>query len=151
MRDQILETLADDLFSIPALVVRASRRKLLKTALTCVDESITPLHFGVMRALSEAETLHVTAIGERLHVPAPQMTRLVDRLVSAGLVERRPDPSDRRSVNLALTDKGRTLIREHGAAVRDSVKEASSCLTDEELQQLSVSLRSLRDIFSRLQ
>lgn len=151
MRDEILDALADDLFSVPALVVRASRRKLLKTALTCIDESITPLHFGIMKALNEAGLLHVTAIGDRLQVPAPQMTRLVDRLVSAGLVERRPDPEDRRGVNLALTEKGRTLISEHGAAVRDSVKEALSSLSDEELQELSASLGALRDIFSRLQ
>ncbi|MGB2799179.1 MAG: MarR family transcriptional regulator [Dehalococcoidia bacterium] len=151
MRDEVLDTLADDLFSIPALVVRASRRKLLKTALTCIDESITPLHFGVMKALSEAETLHITAVGDRLQIPAPQMTRLVDRLVAAGLVERRPDAADRRSVNLALTEKGTMMMEQHSAAIKESVKEALSSLSDEELQELSVSLRALRDIFSRLQ
>jgi len=133
------------------LVVRASRRKLLKTALTCIDESITPLHFGIMRALGEAETLHVTAIGDRLQVPAPQMTRLVDRLVAAGLVERRPDPADRRSINLALTEKGTMMMEQRSAAIKESVREALSSLSDEELQELSVSLRALRDIFSRLQ
>jgi len=146
----MLGALADDLFSIPALIARASRRKLLKTALACIDETITPLHFGIMRALSEVETMHVTAVGDRLQVPGPQMTRLVDRLVALGLVERRPDLTDRRSVNLTLTEKGRMVIEEHSAAVRDSVKEALSCLTDEELQELSASLRALRDIFSRL-
>lgn len=151
MRDSMLGALADDLFSIPALIARASRRKLLKTALACIDESISPLHFGIMKALSETGTLHVTAIGDRLQIPGPQMTRLVDRLVALGLVERRPDAADRRSINLTLTEKGRTVMKEHGAAVRDSVKEALACLTDEELQQLSVSLRTLRDIFSRLQ
>lgn len=151
MRDSMLGALADDLFSIPALIARASRRKLLKTALACIDESISPLHFGIMKVLSETGTLHVTAIGDRLQIPGPQMTRLVDRLVALGLVERRPDAADRRSINLALTEKGRSVLEEHGAAVRDSVKEALACLTDEELRQLSVSLRTLRDIFSRLQ
>jgi len=147
----MLDALVDDLFSIPALIARASRRKLLKAALTCIDEAISPLHFEIMKALSEAGTLHVTAIGDRLQIPGPQMTRLVDRLVALELVERRPDPADRRTINLALSEKGKTVMEEHGAAVRDSVKEALACLTDEELRDLSVSLRALRDIFSRLQ
>lgn len=147
----MLRTLADDLFSIPALIVRASRRKLLKTALASIDETITPLHFGIMRALSEVETMHVTAVGEKLQIPGPQMTRLVDRLVALALVERRPDAADRRTINLALTEKGRALLEVHGAAVRESVKEALSCLSDEELRQLSRSLRTLRDIFSKLE
>ena len=151
MRDSMLGTLADDLFSIPALIARASRRKLLKTALASIDETITPLHFGIMRALSEVDTMHVTAVGERLQIPGPQMTRLVDRLVTLGLVERRPDASDRRTINLALTEKGSSMLEVHGAAVRESIKEALSCLSDEELQELSASLRTLRDIFSRLQ
>ncbi len=151
MRDSMLDALADDLFSIPALIARASRRKLLKAALTCIGESISPLHFGIMKALSEAGTLHVTAIGDTLEVPAPQMTRLVDRLVALQLVERRPDPADRRSINLALTEKGTTMIEERSVAIRDSIKEALYCLSDEELQQLSLSLRTLRDIFSKLQ
>ena len=58
MRDSMLGALADDLFSIPALIARASRRKLLKTALTCIDESISPLHIDIIKALSEAGTLH---------------------------------------------------------------------------------------------
>ena len=151
MRDQMLDALADDLFSIPALIARASRRKLLKAALTCIGESISPLHFGIMKALSEAGTLHVTAIGDRLQIPGPQMTRLVDKLVALQFVERRANPEDRRTINLTLTEKGRTVMKERGAAVRDSVKEALYCLSDEELQQLSLSLRTLRDIFSRLQ
>jgi len=146
VRDQMLDALADDLFSVPALVVRASRRKLLKTALACIDESITPLHFGIMKALNEAGTLHVTAIGDRLEVPAPQMTRL-----ALGLVERRPDATDRRSINLALTEKGTTMIEQRSVAIRDSIKEALSCLTDEELREFSASLRTLRDIFSKLE
>lgn len=146
----MLDALADDLFSVPALVVRASRRKLLKTALACVDETITPLHFGVMKALMEAGPMCVTAVGDRLQVPPPQMTRVVDRLVTAGLVQRHTDPSDRRTVNLVLTDRGTTAMKEHEAAIRDSVAEALSCLTDEELRQLSASLKSLRDTFSKL-
>ena len=150
MREKMLDALAADLFIVPALVVRASRRKLLKTAFACEDETVTPLHFGIMKELSEAGPMCVTAVGDRLQVPAPQMTRLVDRLVTAGLVQRETDPDDRRTVNLTLTEKGATMISERDTAIRESLAEALSCLTDEELQRLSESLMSLRDTFSKL-
>ena len=150
MREKMLDAIANDLFIVPSLVVRASRRKLLRTALACVDETITPLHFGIMKALSEAGPMCVTAVGDRLQVPAPQMTRLADRLVTAGLVQRQTDPSDRRTVNLTLTEKGTTLMKERDAAIKESLTEALSCLTDEELRRLSESLKSLRDTFSKL-
>ncbi|MFW6126004.1 MAG: MarR family winged helix-turn-helix transcriptional regulator [Chloroflexota bacterium] len=151
MKDELLAALAEDLFSVPALVVRASRRKLLKTAAASVDESITPLHFGVMKALSEAGPLHASAVSDMLQIPGPQMTRLADRLVAAGLVDRQPDPADRRSINLALSEKGTMVIEQRSAAIRESVKEALSSVSEEELQELSNSLRTLRDFFSRLQ
>ena len=50
--------IVDDLFPIAILIARASRRKLLNTALTCIDESISPLHIDIIKALSEAGTLH---------------------------------------------------------------------------------------------
>jgi DNA-binding MarR family transcriptional regulator len=40
------------------------------------------------------------------------MTRRLDRLVEAGLVERRPDPSDRRGTLVALTAKGKAVVDE---------------------------------------
>jgi DNA-binding MarR family transcriptional regulator len=40
------------------------------------------------------------------------MTKRLDRLVEAGLVERRPDPSDRRGTLVALTAKGKSVVDE---------------------------------------
>ncbi|MBO0807837.1 MAG: MarR family transcriptional regulator, partial [Actinobacteria bacterium] len=39
----------------------------------------------------------------------PALSRLVDRLAARGLIQRRPDPADRRSVLLSLTGPGRAL------------------------------------------
>jgi hypothetical protein len=50
--------IVDALFPIAILIARANRRKLLKTALTCIDESISPLHIDIIKALSEARALY---------------------------------------------------------------------------------------------
>jgi DNA-binding MarR family transcriptional regulator len=67
----------------------------------------------------------------------PALSRMVDRLVERGLVERIPDPHDRRSVRLALTDNGRARQREVGLRHGHSVARAMSArMNVEELRQL---------------
>ena len=150
MRKSILNSVVMDLLSIPPLMRRSIHRKVLKTAFSQIQEDIALPHFEIMKTLKEAGTQHIAEIGERLLIPKPQMTHLIDRLVSLELVERQADAADRRIINIALTDKGRTVLEEQDRVIKGNFTEKLSCLTDEELQELSVSLRKLRDILSKL-
>ena len=151
MRSDILDSVVKDLFSIPPLIIRGVRRKLLKTALANIDMDISPLHFEIMKLLDEAGTLHVAEIGERLRIARPQVTHLIDKLVDVDIVERQTDTTDRRMINIMLTNKGKTAVEEHDSNIRKAIKETLSNLTDEDLRDLSDSLRKLRDILSKLQ
>ncbi len=150
MRNNVLGSVVKDLLSIPPLIRRSIQRKLFRTALAQTGEDISLPHFEIMKTLEGAGTLHIAEIGERLQIPKPQMTHLIDRLVSLELVERQTDAVDRRIINIALTDKGRAVIEERDRIVKGIFKEKLSCLNDEELQELSVSLRKLSDILSKL-
>ncbi|MFD9690635.1 MarR family winged helix-turn-helix transcriptional regulator [Kitasatospora sp. NPDC059146] len=71
------------------------------------------------------------------------MTSRIDRLESAGLVERRTDPADRRSVRIALTAAGRALV---DAAFTDHAANETtllSALSGEERAALDMILRKL--------
>ena len=151
MRNSILDSVAEDLFSLPPLVDRSIRRRLLKTALAGMREEISPHHIEIMKTLAQAGPLHISEVGRRLHIARPQMTYLIDKLVSQGMVERRAGTADRRTITIALTSKGRMTIQEHDRLIKDAIKATLSRLTNEELEELSISLRKQRDIFSRLQ
>lgn len=151
MRKDILERTAADLLSVPPLIFRGVRRKLLKTALGSINMDISPLHFEIMRLVKEDGTLHITEIGERLQVARAQMTHLIDKLVDMEMVKRQADSKDRRVTNIVLTGKGSAFLEKHGGNIRKATKEILSGLTDEELAELSASLEKLRDILSRLQ
>jgi DNA-binding MarR family transcriptional regulator len=73
------------------------------------------------------------SIGDEMGVSRPNVTKLVDGLERAGLVERTPHPTDRRRVQARLTDAGRELVREAGPG-RESVRSrAWDDLADAEL------------------
>lgn len=82
-----------------------------------------------------------TRIGE-LHrhvlLSQPALSRMVDRLVERGLVERCADPADGRGVRLSLTDAGRDRQRQVGLGHARSVARAVSAeLSPDELRQLA--------------
>lgn len=151
MRDDILNRITTDLLSVPPLIFRGVRRKLLKMALVNTKVDISPPHFEIMKLLDEAGTLHVAEIGERLLIARAQMTHLIDKLVDLGMVERQMDAADRRMINVVLTSEGRAIVEERDSNIKQATKETLSCLTDEELETLSDSLEKLRTILSKLQ
>lgn len=70
------------------------------------------------------EPLRMVELAERLRIVPRSVTTLVDGLEQEGLVERRPDPQDRRSTRVHLTEQG--LAR--GAALRRARHEAGDDL-----------------------
>jgi DNA-binding MarR family transcriptional regulator len=151
MREEILEKVAIDLLSIPPLIFREIRRKLIKTALADIDVDITPLHFEILRLLEKEGKLHVAEIGEKLQVAKAQMTHLMERLADLNMIERKTDIADRRTINITLTGQGRAFLDEHKNRLVGTAMETMSRLTDEELEDLANTLKKLRDILSKLQ
>lgn len=150
MKNKILNSVAGDLLSIPPLIRRGINRKVVKAAFVKVGEGISVPHFEIMMTLQEGGRQHIAEIGEKLLIPKPQMTLLIDRLVGLQIVERRMDETDRRLINVALTDKGRAILKEKDRVLRANFRKKLAGLTEVELEELSVSLRKLRDILSKL-
>ena len=150
MREDILEKAAIDLSSIPPLIFREIRRKLIKTTLADVDAGITPHHFEIIRLLDKEGKLHVAEIGDRLHIARAQMTKLIDKLVYLKFVERQTDVADRRTTTIVLSTYGKAVLREHKTSVMNAIRESMGQLSDEDLRDLSDTLRRLQDILSKL-
>jgi len=91
------------------------------------DEGATLEQLRVMRALSGTGGLAMGELAAQLQVPHPTLTRVVDGLVDAGLVYRRPSGTDRRRVAVHLARRGEerlqrlgSLVAAHEQAVRAS-------------------------------
>jgi MarR family transcriptional regulator, organic hydroperoxide resistance regulator len=145
MNEEIQKSIAADLLSIPPLVFRTVRKKLITTTLSETSLDIKYPHAEILRLLEEKGTLQVAQIGEKLLIAKAQMTHLLDRLVEYGLVEREMNAADRRTINISLTEKGKNFIRERGECFVNTLKENMDTLSKEELEALSTSLRYVRD------
>jgi len=151
MRGEIVGRVAADLLSVPPLIFRLIRRKLVMTTRDDIDLDIKLLHFEIMRVLKEEGTLHPAKIGERLLIAKAQMTHLIDTLFDLDFVKREMGSDDRRTINITLTDKGNKVLEEQDKLVIDAVRDNMSSLNEKELEALSNSLRTLRDILFKLQ
>src|SRR5438128_2354669 len=71
---------------------------------------MTRAQWAVLVRLEYAEGLKQSELAELLDLQPITLTRLVDRLCANGLIERRPDPNDRRAKRLYLTAAARPLL-----------------------------------------
>ncbi len=73
----------------------------------------------------------------------PAMTGIVDRLEEKGLVERRRDPEDRRSVIVVLTERGKDVLSRIRADRRRTLEEIFKKLTPEEIKALNAIMEKI--------
>ena len=79
-------------------------------SLAAIDDVVTPSQLRVLVMIASRGALNLGAVARGLGVHPSNATRACDRLVVAGLLDRRDDPADRRNLLLQLTEEGRTLV-----------------------------------------
>jgi DNA-binding MarR family transcriptional regulator len=102
--------------------------------------------YDVLYALSKSEDpVRLTDLHRRVLLSQPALSRMVDRLVERGLVERCEEPRDRRVVRLTLTDAGRDAQRSVGRAHAQDVAAAmiAAGVSDADLHELQRITRAL--------
>lgn len=107
--------------------------------------------FDLLSTLTESEGITQRDLAERLYVTKGNVSGLVDRLVEAGLVDRKPIPGDRRSHALHLTSEGRRLALEGMEIQLRFVKETIGLLPMSDLETLDQLISRWRDTFKALE
>ncbi|WP_405618391.1 MarR family winged helix-turn-helix transcriptional regulator [Streptomyces sp. NBC_01508] len=105
------------------------------------EHSLTGAQARVLGLLS-IQPMPMRRIAQKLKCEPSNVTGIVDRLETRGLVERRPDPSDRRVKLAAPTEMGRETARQ----LRDGLNFAREPLADLSVDERTV----LRDLLRRM-
>jgi DNA-binding MarR family transcriptional regulator len=92
---------------------------------------------------SRAGSLPLGKMGDRLQVHPASITNLVDGLERAGLVQRTPHPSDRRTTLATLTPAGRA-VAESATEALHAMRFGTEPLTDDALTEVTGLLRQAR-------
>lgn len=119
---------------------------------TLAEVALDHAEYKALTALSQAGPPFRSTPGrlaKRMELSSGAMTNRLDRLEEAGLVRRLPDPEDRRSVVVELTDHGRDTIKK--AVGVQAQKEAlmAAALSPREQKQLNGLLRKVMVEFER--
>ncbi len=95
--------------SLFELLAKASRILKQELSASLEGRGLSVEEALVLRELSGAGGKSMGALATALAINHPTLTKMVDRMVSAALVYRTPDPGDRRRVLIHLTDQGAEL------------------------------------------
>lgn len=102
-----VDAIADALLTASRLLVSISARSI-----TEVDDALTISQFRTLVLLDSRGPANLATLAQRLDVRPSTITRMVDRLVGAGLVERSRSPRSRRELTVELTRRGLAVVRE---------------------------------------
>jgi DNA-binding MarR family transcriptional regulator len=127
-----------------ALMIKAGQREFERRT----NEAMRPLGLTAAKAdaivvIGQAQPVSLKELGELLIAEAGHPSRLVDRLVEAGLVERRGAEDDRRRVELSLTPEGRRLQARVLRAREQALELGRALIGDRDLEPALALLRDL--------
>jgi MarR family transcriptional regulator for hemolysin len=106
---------------------------------------VSRAQWGVLVRLDRQEGLKQSELAELLDLQPISLTRLLDRLAENGLIERRPDPNDRRANRLYLKPAARPLLEELSTLGADMMEEVMAGLDDETNERLLRTLARMKD------
>jgi DNA-binding MarR family transcriptional regulator len=120
-------------------LLSAHARLMKQFAAEDIWQDLSMREYDVLYTLSKCrEPVRIGELHRHVLLSQPALSRMVDRLVERGFVERSPDPTDGRGVRLSLTEAGRDQQRQIGRRHARSVARALTAeLRPDELRQLA--------------
>ncbi|NNE76908.1 MAG: MarR family transcriptional regulator [Pricia sp.] len=119
------------------MLVNNAINETISAALKPFDVSVQ--QFNVLRILrgQKGKPANLSTVNERMVTKMSNTTRLVDKLILKGLVNRIVCPSNRRKVEISLTTEGERLLVKMDTAMQKAETEILKDLSIKELEQLN--------------
>ncbi len=134
-----LGELLDELFLMMPALMRSG----------CDETALTPHQGILLRALEARGAL---AMGElRTHFPGAQssMSELIGRLAKLGFVHKKPLAADRRTVTVAITERGRAMLAQQRKVMRERHRNVLEKLSALDQGQIVRSFETIVELFGR--
>jgi DNA-binding MarR family transcriptional regulator len=128
-------------------VMRASRviAGIVAESVAQVGDAITMPQLRALVLVATRSDVNASAVAAALDVHPSNATRLLDRLVQAGLLDRRDAATDRRNVELSLTTEGVNLLDSVMEHRRQAFERILSRMRPAERRRLGTALQAFAD------
>jgi DNA-binding MarR family transcriptional regulator len=127
------------------LLFRLWRANHTRAAEVLGSVGLTTALFALLNVVNAREGAIQQELGSALGVDRSTMVSLIDQLESAGLATRRPSAEDRRAREIAITPKGRRLLKRARRLIAQAENEVLGGLSPEERRELKALLRRALD------
>jgi DNA-binding MarR family transcriptional regulator len=129
------------------MVVVASRALVAVAArsFAAVESEITLRQYRALVVLATRGEQKASALADALEIHPSTATRLCDRLIAKGLIERTTSPENRREVTVTLSPDGRALVRSVTARRRKEIRRVVDRLTPDAQARLIDALAEFAD------
>jgi homoprotocatechuate degradation regulator HpaR len=97
--------------SLPMQLLRAREALMQEFRPHLRKHGLSEQQWRVLRALAEAGSMDINALGEMCQIHPASLSRMLPNLEDEGRIERRPSREDQRYVIVSITAKGRTLFQ----------------------------------------
>jgi MarR family transcriptional regulator for hemolysin len=111
---------------------------------------ITRAQWAVLVRLERSEGLNQTELADMLDLQPITLTRLLDKLSDSGLIERRPDPGDRRAKRLFLTPAARPLLKRLAELGEETMTSTLAGIDPESIEKMVSQLALVKENLRRL-
>ncbi len=105
------------------------------------EELVTVPHLRILVMVDTRGPVNLAAVAEALQVHPSNASRAVDRLIKAGLLDRRDAPEDRRHLTLTLTPAGQELVDRVSTHRRDAISAVLARMTTDDRNTLTYTMR----------
>ena len=142
MSELVEETARQVLDTIP-LVMRTIRTEFRNQR----SNDLSVPQFRALAYINSNDGISLSSLANHIGLTLPSMSKLVDGMVSRGLVDRDEHQEDRRRICLRLTSQGKNELEAVHNHTEAFLADKLSSLTKDELTTINHSLQVLKDLF----
>ncbi|EJO5346940.1 MarR family transcriptional regulator [Clostridium botulinum] len=146
MNDTELNNISKDLYDL----LLNLHKKLLNPDELMKNFSIPPSHIKVILYIKHNGSCSISKIAKDLLISKPNMTPIIDKLISENLAKRYPDSKDRRIIRIELTQKGIEFIKDMENLVKDVLTEKLTTLNSSDLDYLKEHIIGIKNILLKI-
>jgi DNA-binding MarR family transcriptional regulator len=121
------------------VLARRIRRVIAERA-RMLHRDLSPIAYSMLMALKDSGPHRASELVDMFSIDKGAVSRQVQTLVELGLIERSPDPEDRRAMTLAITEEGSRRLTNLALTRRHEVSALLDDWTDDELREFVKSL-----------